>query len=63
MNLPKELHLTGQQPNIALAIFFIPYILFEVRIPRLISAYFITQRSYSEQYALEHTLSKRIHSL
>jgi MFS family permease len=30
MNMPKELHLTGQQPNIALAVFFVPYILFEV---------------------------------
>lgn len=30
MNMPKELHLTGQQPNTALAVFFVPYILFEV---------------------------------
>jgi len=30
MEMPKELHLKGQQPNIALALFFIPYILFEV---------------------------------
>lgn len=30
MEMPKELHLTGQQPNLALALFFVPYILFEV---------------------------------
>lgn len=30
MEMPKELHLKGQQPNIALALFFVPYILFEV---------------------------------
>lgn len=30
MSMPKELHLTGQQPNTALAVFFVPYILFEV---------------------------------
>ncbi|KAF2823557.1 putative allantoate permease [Ophiobolus disseminans] len=30
MNMPRELHLTGQQPNIALAVFFVPYIVFEV---------------------------------
>ena len=30
MSLPKELGLTGQQPNIALAVFFVPYILFEI---------------------------------
>lgn len=30
MNLPKELGLTGNQPNVALTIFFIPYVLFEV---------------------------------
>jgi MFS family permease len=30
MNMPKELHLTGQQPNTALAVFFVPYILFEI---------------------------------
>lgn len=30
MEMPKELNLTGQQPNIALALFFVPYILFEV---------------------------------
>jgi MFS family permease len=30
MGMPKELHLTGQQPNAALAVFFVPYILFEV---------------------------------
>lgn len=30
MGMPKELHLTGQQPNTALAVFFVPYILFEV---------------------------------
>lgn len=30
MSMPQELGLTGKQPNIALAVFFIPYILFEV---------------------------------
>lgn len=30
MNMPKELHFTGRQPNTALAVFFVPYILFEV---------------------------------
>ncbi|KAK7729248.1 High-affinity nicotinic acid transporter [Cytospora paraplurivora] len=30
MNMPKELGMTGQQPNIALAIFFVPYIIFEI---------------------------------
>ena len=30
MRMPKEIHLTGQQPNIALAMFFIPYIIFEI---------------------------------
>lgn len=30
MGMPKEIGLTGQQPNIALVIFFVPYILFEV---------------------------------
>ncbi|KAI1177947.1 putative allantoate permease [Nemania sp. FL0916] len=30
LSLPKELHLTASQPNIALAVFFVPYILFEV---------------------------------
>lgn len=30
MDMPKELHLTGQQPNTALAVFFVPYILFEI---------------------------------
>jgi MFS family permease len=31
MGLPAELGLTGQQPNIALTIFFVPYILFDIR--------------------------------
>ncbi|KAI9695979.1 MAG: hypothetical protein M1820_008320 [Bogoriella megaspora] len=30
MSLPKDLGLTGQKPNIALTIFFVPYILFEI---------------------------------
>ena len=30
LNLPKDLHLKGDQENIALTIFFVPYILFEV---------------------------------
>lgn len=30
MSLPQELGLTGQQPNIALAVFFVPYIVFEI---------------------------------
>lgn len=30
MGLPRELGLTGQQPNAALAVFFVPYILLEV---------------------------------
>lgn len=30
MKMPADLHLTGQQPNIALAVFFVPYILFEI---------------------------------
>jgi MFS family permease len=30
MHMPAELGLTGQQPNIALAIFFVPYIAFEI---------------------------------
>ncbi|KAF2447376.1 putative allantoate permease [Karstenula rhodostoma CBS 690.94] len=30
MGMPKELHLMGEQPNTALAVFFVPYILFEV---------------------------------
>ncbi|KAL9609956.1 MAG: hypothetical protein Q9167_005308 [Letrouitia subvulpina] len=30
LGLPKDLHLTGQQPNAALAIFFVPYVLFEI---------------------------------
>lgn len=28
--MPQDLHMTGQQPNIALTIFFVPYILFEI---------------------------------
>jgi hypothetical protein len=30
MSLPKELGLIGQQPNIALTIFFVPYVIFEI---------------------------------
>lgn len=30
MRLPEELGLTGQQPNAALAVFFVPYIIFEI---------------------------------
>lgn len=30
MSMPKELGLTGQQPNIALTVFFVPYVLFEI---------------------------------
>ncbi|KAF2463074.1 MFS general substrate transporter [Lindgomyces ingoldianus] len=30
MGLPKDLHLTKDQPNIALTMFFIPYVLFEI---------------------------------
>lgn len=30
LGLPQELGLTGQQPNVALTIFFVPYILFEI---------------------------------
>jgi sugar phosphate permease len=30
MDMPKELGLSGQQPNTALAVFFVPYILFEI---------------------------------
>jgi MFS family permease len=30
MHMPKDLKLTGQQPNIALTIFFVPYVLFEI---------------------------------
>lgn len=30
MSMPEQLGLTGQQPNIALAIFFVPYIVFEI---------------------------------
>ncbi|KAF2679748.1 putative allantoate permease [Lentithecium fluviatile CBS 122367] len=30
MGLQKDLHLTGNQPNVALAIFFIPYVVFEI---------------------------------
>lgn len=30
MRMPEELGLSGQQPNIALAIFFVPYIVFEM---------------------------------
>ncbi|KAI1416894.1 putative allantoate permease [Hypoxylon sp. FL1857] len=30
MGLPQELGLTGEQPNTALAVFFVPYIIFEI---------------------------------
>ncbi|KHN95573.1 Major facilitator superfamily domain, general substrate transporter [Metarhizium album ARSEF 1941] len=30
MSMPKELGLTGQQPNVSLAVFFVPYIVFEI---------------------------------
>lgn len=30
MNLPQDLRLTGQQPNVALTIFFVPYVIFEI---------------------------------
>lgn len=30
MKMPEDLGLTGQQPNTALAVFFVPYILFEI---------------------------------
>ncbi|EFY87332.1 allantoate permease, putative [Metarhizium acridum CQMa 102] len=30
MSMPKELGLTDQQPNISLAVFFVPYIVFEI---------------------------------
>ncbi|KAK8052475.1 MFS general substrate transporter [Apiospora rasikravindrae] len=30
LGLPSELGLTGQQPNVALTIFFVPYIIFEI---------------------------------
>jgi hypothetical protein len=30
MGLPKDLGLSGVQPNVALTIFFAPYILFEI---------------------------------
>jgi hypothetical protein len=30
MGLQEDLHLTGNQPNVALAIFFIPYVVFEI---------------------------------
>ncbi|KID72028.1 MFS transporter prlL [Metarhizium brunneum] len=30
MSMPRELGLTGQQPNISLAVFFVPYIVFEI---------------------------------
>lgn len=30
MSLPSDLHLVGQQRNIALTIFFVPYIIFEI---------------------------------
>ncbi|PSN64775.1 putative allantoate permease [Corynespora cassiicola Philippines] len=30
MSMPKELGLSGDQPNVALAVFFVPYIIFEI---------------------------------
>ena len=30
LGLPKDLHLKGNQPNVALTIFFVPYVLFEI---------------------------------
>ena len=30
LGLPAELRLTGNQPNIALTVFFVPYIIFEI---------------------------------
>lgn len=30
MNLPKELNLVGNEANVALTIFFVPYVLFEI---------------------------------
>lgn len=30
MNLPKDLHLVGTQQNVALMIFFVPYVLLEI---------------------------------
>lgn len=30
MSMPQELGLSGQQPNVALAVFFVPYIIFEI---------------------------------
>ena len=30
LNLPKDLRLSGVQPNVALTIFFVPYVLFEI---------------------------------
>jgi MFS family permease len=30
MKMPQDLGLTGQQPNVALTVFFVPYILFEI---------------------------------
>lgn len=30
MNMPKDLGLSGQEPNIALAVLFVPYIVFEI---------------------------------
>lgn len=30
MSMPQELGLTGQQPNTALAVFFVPYVVFEI---------------------------------
>ena len=30
LGLPKDLGLTGMQPNVALTIFFVPYVVFEI---------------------------------
>lgn len=30
LDLPKDLHLVGNQSNVALTIFFVPYVLFEI---------------------------------
>ena len=30
MHLPRDLHLVGNQANVALTIFFVPYVLFEI---------------------------------
>ena len=35
LRLPQDLHLKGNEPNVALTIFFVPYVLFEF--PRIFS--------------------------